>query len=278
MSDSKSKPDLRLLGLGALLGLVAAGVGLLNRPPSTLTLPDGALARVNDVIISRDSYLRTLARTKTVSDRDAIDLDMDLLDRLIDDELLVQRGVTLGMAQSDLVVRQAVIDSLIASITAEADAASPSDEELTEYLHQNADRFSYTARIWLDVWQTDSESIAQDFIQRLRNDEDVVADGDIQSMADFPAGLIPTEMAADYVGPSIVAATANMPTGSSAVFARRGRWLVVRLRSKELSAVTDLSLIRNRVLISYRRNLAQASLTQYVNQLRQRADVTVSTP
>ena len=141
MSDSKSKPDLRLLGLGALLGLVAAGVGLLNRPPSTLTLPDGALARVNDVIISRDSYLRTLARAKTVSDRDAIDLDMDLLDRLIDDELLVQRGITLGMAQSDLVVRQAVIDSLIASITAEADAASPSNEDLTEYLHQNADRF-----------------------------------------------------------------------------------------------------------------------------------------
>jgi hypothetical protein len=278
MSDSKSTPDLRLLGLGALLGLVAAGVGLLNRPPSTLALPDGALARVNDVIISHERYVRTLARTENAGNRDAIDLDMDLLDRLIDDELLVQRAITLGMAQSDLVVRQAVIDSLVASITAEADAASPSDEEMTEYLHQNANRFSYTARIWLDVWQSDSESIAQEFIQRLRNDADVVADGDIQSMVDLPASLIPTDTAANYVGPSIVAATANMPTGSSAVFARRGQWLVVRLRGKELSAVTDLSLIRNRVLISYRRNLAQASLTQYVNELRQRADITVSTP
>lgn len=278
MSDSKSKPDLRLLGLGALLGLVAAGVGLLNRPPSALALPDGALARVNDVLISRDSYARTLARTETASDRDANDFDVALLERLIVDELLLQRGITLGMAQSDLLVRQAVIDSLVASITAEADAASPSDEELTQYLHENADRFSYTARIWLDVWQTDIESVAQDFIQRLRNNEDLVADGDIQAMPDLPVGLIPTKMAADYVGPSIVAATANMPTGSSAVFARRGRWLVVRLRSKELSAVTDLSLMRNRVLISYRRDLAQTSLSEYVDGLRQRAAVTVSTP
>ncbi len=278
LSDTKVKPNLRLLALGALIGLVAAGIGLLDRPTSALALPETAVARVNDVIISRDAYSRNRARTQNVDAADIENLDVDLLRRMVDDELLVQRGVALGMAQSDLVVRQALIDSLVASVTAEADAASPSEEELAKYLEENAERFSYTARIGLDAWQTDIESVAQAFVQRLRNDENAVAEGDIQAMADLPAGLIPTEIAADYVGPSIVAAAANMPNGSSAVFARRGRWLVVRVRSKELSTVTDLSLIRNRVLIAYRRDLAQSLLTQYVNQLRQRADITVATP
>ncbi len=278
LSDTKVKPNLRLLALGALIGLIAAGIGLLDRPPSALALPETAVARVNDVIISRDAYSRNRARTQNVDAADIENLDVDLLRRMVDDELLVQRGVTLGMTQSDLVVRQALIDSLVASVTAEADAASPSEEELAKYLEENAERFSYTARIGLDAWQTDIESVAQAFVQRLRNDENAVAEGDIQAMADLPAGLIPTEIAADYVGPSIVAAAANMPNGSSAVFARRGRWLVVRVRSKELSTVTDLSLIRNRVLIAYRRDLAQSSLTQYVDQLRQRADITVATP
>jgi len=278
LSVTRIKPNLRLLALGALIGLVAAGIGILDRPPSALALPETAVARVNDVIISRDAYSRIRARTESVNSDDTENLDEDLLRRMVDDELLVQRGVALGMAQSDLVVRQALIDSLVASVTAEADAASPSEEELAKYLDENAERFSYTAGIWLDVWQTDIESVAQAFVQRLRNDDSALVDGDIQAMADLPTGLIPTEIAADYVGPSIVAAATNMPNGSSAVFARRGRWLVVRVRSKELSTVTDLSLIRNRVLIAYRRDLAQNSLTQYVDQLRQRADITVATP
>ena len=94
-------------------------------------------------------------------------------------------------------------------------------------------------------------------------------------MADLPSGLIPLEVAADYVGPGIASTAATMPGGSSAVFARRGRWLVVRLLEKEMSATTDLGAIRNRVLIDYRRNLADETLSSYVDGLRERASITV---
>ncbi len=263
---------MRLLALGALIGLVVAGFGILRQAPEGSALPEGALARVNDTFISREIYERTIAR---LPDAAGTDLDGDVLQQLIDDELLVQRGIELGMMSSDLVVRQAVVNSLVASITAEADAASPTDAELQAYLTSNADRFSYVAKISIDAWQSDKESAAQTLIEKLRAGDEAAASDDISPMADLPSGLIPLEVAVDYVGPGIASTAATMPEGSSAVFARRGRWLVIRLLEKEMAAATDLGAIRNRVLIDFRRNLADETLRSYVVGLRERANITV---
>jgi hypothetical protein len=272
LDDSKRDTDLRLLGLGALLGLIIAGFGILRQAPEASALPDDTLARVNDTFIGRDLYERTAARLPGLPDANP---DADVLQMLIDDELLIQRGVELGMMNSDLAVRQAVIDSLVASVTAEADTADPTDAELQAYLAENADRFSYVAKISIEAWQSDREPAAQALIEKLRAGEEVATVDAIDRMADLPAGLIPLEVAVDYVGPGIASTAATMPAGSSAVFARRGRWLVVRLLEKELSAATDLDAIRNRVLIDYRRNMADETLRSYIDGLRERASITV---
>lgn len=272
MDESKRKTDLRLLALGALVGLVMAGFGILRQAPEAAALPTNALARVNDTLISRELYERTIARLAVPSGDSP---DDDVLQMLIDDELLVQRGVELGMMNSDLAVRQAVIDSLVASVTAEADAADPTDLELEKHLAENADRFSYVARISIEVWQSDREAVAQSLADKLRAEESDIDGDDIERMADLPTGLIPLEIAVDYVGPGIASTAATMPPGSSAVFARRGRWLVLRLLDKEMSAATDLAAIRNRVLIDYRRHLADETLRNYIAGLRERASIRV---
>ena len=99
-----------------------------------------------------------------------------------------------------------------------------------------------------------------------------------EPMPDLPPGLMSLEILGTYLGPGIAAAAAEMPEGSSAVFARRGRWLVVRINARERSTLTDLSTIRNRVLLDYRRKLADETLETYIEDLRQRADVTVAQP
>ena len=106
------------------------------------------------------------------------------------------------------------------------------------------------------------ESAAQVFVEMIRNNADAAPTEGISRLADLPSGMIPVEIAADYVGPGIAAAAASMPDSSSAVFARRGRWLVVRVNAKETAAVTDLERIRNRVLVDYRRNLASNMLAR----------------
>jgi hypothetical protein len=168
--------------------------------------------------------------------------------------------------------------SLIASVTAEADAASPSDDELRTYLSDNADRFSFVAGIAVAAWQTDDDAVAQAFVAALRSDGSASVSDAIGAIVDLPSGLTPVEQLRDFLGPGITAAAADMPIGSSAVFARRGRWLVVQVLEKESAVITDLDKVRNRVLLDYRRSLADQALRDYLDDLRRRADVLVAQP
>jgi SAM-dependent methyltransferase len=269
-------PDIRWLLAGAFAGLLAAAFGILRQADTGNELPADALARVNGQLISRDMFER--AATRMGAQAGASSDAAWVLQRLVDDELLVQRGLELGMAESDLSVRTAIINSLVASVTAEADAASPSDEELEQYLADNAERFSYVASISVAAWQSDDEQLAQSFVTSLRNDGSVLLSDAIGPLPDLPEGLTPVEELRDHVGPGITAAAADMPNGSSAVFARRGRWLVVQVLDKEFAVVTDLGSIRNRVLLDYRRSLAESTLRDYLDDLRRRADVVVVQP
>lgn len=265
-----------MLALGALVGLAVAGIGILQQKGSVNVLPAGSVASVNDVLISRELYERAISRSIDYAGRPVDSDDAGMLQRLIDAELLVQRGVELGMTQSDAAVRQAIIDSLIASVTAEADAESPTDAELEQHLAKNPDRFSFISRMSAQVWQTDEQSAAQEFVAALRADNAELSINSVQSMPDFPAGKMSLEILATYVGPGIAAAVAEMPSGGSAVFARRGSWLIIKVNEKEREALTDLSRVRNRVLIDYRRSLADLTLKTYIDDLRQRAKISVS--
>ena len=276
IAGKSGTPDIRWLIAGALAGLLAAGFGILRQADSGNELPANAVARVNGQIISRNNYDRALARLGTNST--SVDNTAWVLQRLVEDELLVQRGLELGMAQSDSAVRNAIIDSLIASVTAEADAASPGDEELQQYLSDNADRFSYTASLSVAAWQTNDDAVAQSFVAKLRNGSNVTTSDAIGPIPDLPPGLMPLELLRDYLGPGVAAAAADMPIGSSAVFARRGRWLVVQVLEKKSAIVTDLGTIRNRVLLDYRRSLADQTLQDYLDDLRRRADLIVAQP
>lgn len=276
MSEKNKHADLRLLAIGALGGLAIAAIGILRQDAAVDSLPDDSVARVNDVLISRDLFERAVNRSIDYAGRPVESDDSRMLQRLIDAELLIQRGVELGMTQSDTAVRQAIIDSLIASVTAEADAASPTDEELKTHLADNADRFSYISRVSAEAWQTDSQTAAQNFVAALRTDGAGEMSDLVQPMPDLPAGVMSLEILATYVGPAIAAAVAEMPNGSSAVFARRGRWLVIRINDKERESLTDFEAIRNRVLIDYRRTLADQTLKAYIEDLRQRANISVS--
>jgi len=275
----KTTPDIRLLALGALAGLMMAGYGLLRQAPRGNDFPVSAVARVNDALISRDNYERALARLNGES-ADAATLQRQawMLERLIDDELLVQRGLELGMTQSDGAVRNAIINSLVASVTAEADAASPTDEELEKHLADNADRFSFVDKVAIEGWQTDDETIAQRFVAKLRDDGEPVTSETISVIPDLPVAIMSIEILRDYLGPAIAAAAIEMPIGSSAVFARRGRWIVIRVMEKESAVVTDLSSIRNRVILDYRRTLADRTLQNYLDDLRDKAKVDIVLP
>src|SRR5262245_50870367 len=86
-----------LLVAGLLAGIGLASADIVLRRDE---LPDGAVARVNDKLISRDAWLRAVAAV--ASERRAPLTPEDqrhILDRLVDEELLVQHGLSMDLIE-----------------------------------------------------------------------------------------------------------------------------------------------------------------------------------
>jgi len=136
-----------LLALGAATGLALAALDLLAAPDRG-ALPSGAVASVDGEPLPAAEYERALAalaadrRTPlSAADRRRV------LDRLIEEELLVQRGLELGLARHDRRVRADIVAAVIESVISEAATESPSDEELRAFHERNRDLFLRPGRV-----------------------------------------------------------------------------------------------------------------------------------
>ena len=156
MNSAGNQTSLRTLALGALLGIgIALAVVLGNVSANSWTnsnqpLSASVIAKVNSTEVRLLEYQRAL---KMLADdrRDAItDLDRELvLQRLIDEELLIQQGINAGLVRTDMAVRTVVLQSILAGIMTEIEASDGQEQTLEDYLT----RLKATADIqWTADW------------------------------------------------------------------------------------------------------------------------------
>ena len=108
--------------------MVGIGLGFVNvfEWVDLPLLPDSVVARVNHVDIASSEYEKALSMLASEKRDPLTDQDRVLvLERLIEEELLVQHGLSVGLVRREQRLRGNVIQSLITSITVEYEAASP---------------------------------------------------------------------------------------------------------------------------------------------------------
>jgi hypothetical protein len=134
--------------MGVLLGALSALSDQSNEPYLSAT----AVASVNHQQIRLAEYQRALGMF--ASDKRELLTEDDrslVLQRLIDEELLIQHGITSGLIRTDMAVRSAALESVLAGLMIEIEASSGDSAEkaLTDYLaHLRA-----TANIeWASNW------------------------------------------------------------------------------------------------------------------------------
>jgi hypothetical protein len=134
-----------LLLCGLAAGVAAAGWTLMTGGGAA-GLPPDAVARVNERLITREAWLRAVAavaedrRTPlTPADRRAI------LQRLVDEELLLQHGKDLGLVDNDRRLRSQLVSEVIAAAAAEAEP--PDEAALRAYYDAHRDYFSTPPRL-----------------------------------------------------------------------------------------------------------------------------------
>ncbi|MEB2345991.1 MAG: peptidylprolyl isomerase [Deltaproteobacteria bacterium] len=141
MSDDPTARARRRLVAGALAGVVLAALALLRggppAPPGTAPAPeDDAVAWVDGEPISQEAFARLAAAV--ASQRGELELDAaarrELLERLIDEELLLREGLALGLARREPTARRAIVSAVLEGIGAQGGGREPDDAAL-EALH-----------------------------------------------------------------------------------------------------------------------------------------------
>jgi hypothetical protein len=271
-----------LLIAGAGVGLALAAYGTFAPSDERGAPGPGDVARVNGVPIARLDLERALARMEAdTRDGVADDPRRRVLERLIDEELLVQRGVALGLVESDATVRKALASAVIASVVAEASAEAPSDAELATFYEANRGYFAApgrarVARVFVrDREGADARLVAAlaSLDARVEPSEVAREFGDVTPL-ELPDALLPEGKLRELLGPTEAGIALALAPGthSDAVASTGGRVILVSLE-RAPGTSPELAAVRPVVEAEWSRRAGERALASYVAALRREAEI-----
>ncbi len=121
--------SLKMLAAGSMIAIMLGSLAALGWGSANSLSPLVA-ARVNDTDIRQVEYQRALKLFASEKRDPLTDADRSLvLERLIEEELLIQHGVSTGLVREDRGVRAAVLQSMLTGLMAELEAKSGAKEE-----------------------------------------------------------------------------------------------------------------------------------------------------
>ena len=142
-SQAHTRRSLLLLATGALVGLAIAGYGLFTAAgTATRSIPPEAIATVNGRLILRTDFVTQVQTQFGITFKESTHEQRErVLQDMIDEELMVQRGLEADLASYDPEVRQALVNGVELQIFADVLAQQPSDAELKDYYDKHRDRY-----------------------------------------------------------------------------------------------------------------------------------------
>jgi hypothetical protein len=281
-----------LLTAGAAIGLALATFGLLERPTDPRLLAPDAAAQVGGRTIRRIDYERVLAGVEgdlrnplDESDRRRV------LDRMIDEELLVQRALELGLAAIDRRVRGELTAGLMDSIVGEADADEASPREVARHFEENIDFFTRPGRLHAQTifFSARNDGRRQDgsaaeratraggLLRAGENASEVESRlGDLQ-ISPIPNGMLPPSKVRDYVGPIILQSLEELAVGEwSEPIESGGGVYLARVIDREPPIIPAFEEVEGLVRQDLRRRRGDQALRDYLDDLRSRTPVAVN--
>ena len=277
-----------VLAAGAALGLLAAAVGLMGGgPQASGGLPSGAVASVNGEVLRADEYQRALEAL--ASDRReplGPEERRHVLDRLLDEELLVQRGLELGLARHDRRVRGDIVAAVIQSIVAQSESDPPDETEVERFYQEQRDYFARSGRLRVRRLFVRGSQDGDGQAARARAElaaeglaggesfERMVDELGDEPVAPLPDTLLPAQKLREYLGPSATRRAMSLEVGGvSEPLASGSSWQVLQLVDREVGFVPPLDELRDEVRAELLRRRGDTALRDYLDALRERADL-----
>jgi PPIC-type PPIASE domain len=139
-----SRRSFLLLAIGAIVGLAIAGYGLFTaKGTSTNRLPPEDIALVNQKPIYRSDFLIQTQTLYSVPFKETThEQRHKVLDDMINEELMVQRGIEVDLPGYDPDVRTALVNGVELQMYADVLAKAPTEAELQAYYDHHRDKYA----------------------------------------------------------------------------------------------------------------------------------------
>ena len=263
----------------ALTGLILVIVGsnthfnLTNYPPDTLVT-------VNGYPITQ-SALSTVKKRIQPDSSDLMNLDDReiLLQRLIDDELMLQHAEDLGIFTTDPGIRKLLVRSSVDSIIEDSRSKPISDEQLRTFYEDHKSVFQRPSRIRLKVASFLNPEMAKDTRDIITKEvpfELAIAETKTGELINIPSSLLPEHVLRRYLGSKLTAVALSLSENqiSSPTTIDEFTYLIYLLaKEPEQQLSFDDSYLQ--VKSEYRSRHRQNALTSALTQLRKDADIQV---
>ena len=110
-----------------------------------------AVALVNDMTISEDQFIKYISTLGIdVVDENDEELLEIVLEKMIEEELLLQKGIELELHKFDIQIRKAIIQQVINSVLLQNEE-EVTEKELREYYKNNKKKYQLSKLIHLDI-------------------------------------------------------------------------------------------------------------------------------
>ena len=110
-----------------------------------------AVALVNDMTISEDQYIKYISTLGIdVIDENDEELLEIVLEKMIEEELLLQKGIELELHKFDIQIRKAIIQQVIDSVLLQNEE-EVTEKELRAYYENNKNKYQLSKLIHLDI-------------------------------------------------------------------------------------------------------------------------------
>ena len=236
------------------------------------------VAKIDDRAISKDKYeiyLESIAQSRKTG---LIESDPEnILERMIDEELLIQRGIDLGMIENDSEIRSTIIQKMIGSIIAETNDLRISKQDLEDFYSRNKDLFTPSPKLRILKLSFDrNKKVAGDqardlLIQGNLSAAKSLAENEVISL---PNVLLPAMKIREYIGPSLTQIALSLEEGEvSELIELDGSFHLLVPLQKIISSAPEFNDVYREVESEFIRFKGEEMLDEYLDDLRNWYDV-----
>tara|TARA_B110000459_G_scaffold184280_1_gene213910 strand:+ start:9375 stop:10232 length:858 start_codon:yes stop_codon:yes gene_type:complete len=275
-----------VLFAGILIGALMAAYSVIEK--SNISDYKWA-AKIEDTSIPMEKYLTQLDGLSKDKRSPLTQKDKEyVLERMIEEELLIKRAIDLGMLNDNPMARGTIVQQMIKTIIAENARYEISDSELESFFQENSGFFTKSSRLRIQQIYFSNEQLKDDSLVVAKKAYDLLKRGDdfesvsklgSPSALKIPNSLMTLSKVREYIGPSLMNLARELEINSfTSPIEVSGGYKIIYLIDKEMASPPQFNDIKASVSSEFLKRKDDQSLRSYLENLKNWYDVSRNLP